>query len=201
MNTSIRGRRRGTSFGSAASSISNTPISAPWGAARNADATPLARLAPLRLATTSMPSDARIDWSIDAVVVFPFVPETTTIPLGSAPARRDTKSWSNASMTRPGTVVPAPIRSTRDRRPTPRAKRSATAPNPTRLQFRLIGAPPRSRWIGQRRPGSSTAGWEPDRPPVGLREQGRTQPRGRGIPATGRPGRTGPGSRRGCIRG
>src|SRR5207247_448812 len=59
------------------------------------------------------PRDARIVESIAAVVVLPFVPETTAIPSVSRPTRRLTNPGSSRWITNPGTLVPAPRRATR----------------------------------------------------------------------------------------
>ncbi len=132
-----RGFSSGTSRGSAASSTSNTPIRVPGAASTRAFATPPSRFEPVGLAMKEIPCERSTDWTIEAVVVLPFVPETTTIPSGSAAARRRMNPGSRRWTIRPGTVAPAPILVTRDSHPAILATRATS-------RSRVPDAPARS---------------------------------------------------------
>jgi hypothetical protein len=63
----------------------------------------------------------RIFATIAAVVVLPFVAETSALPSGSRAARRSRRPGSIEDSTFPGTVVPPPAPTRRDSPPTARA--------------------------------------------------------------------------------
>ena len=86
--------------------------------------TPETRFAPdpLRARRTC---GARISLAIAAVVVLPFVAETSTQPSGSRRARRSSASGSRAEITFPGTVVPPPAPRSLE---SPAAARAAAMP-------------------------------------------------------------------------
>ena len=123
--------RRATS-GSAASSTSNRPSSASR-AATSAEATPETRFAPARLCA-SRTDGSRIRAAIAAVVVLPFVAETSAEPCGSRAASRSTAPGSSFQSSFPGRVVPPPAPASRERpaaaraRPISRASGARTPP-------------------------------------------------------------------------
>ena len=80
-STIAPGESSAATIGNHASSTSKTPISP--GSSRRAVATPAGMFAPARLWVTVRPSSRRIAAIIDAVVVFPLVPETRTQRCGN----------------------------------------------------------------------------------------------------------------------
>ena len=119
-----RGHSRLATSGSAASSTSNRPSSAP-SASRSAEATPETRFAPEPLCA-SRTRGARTASAIAAVVVFPFVAETSAEPCGSRSASRSTAPGSSFQRSFPGRVVPPPRPASRERRPAARATAAST---------------------------------------------------------------------------
>src|SRR6478672_9913717 len=107
------------SSGSAPSSTSNRPRSASRSASR-AEATPETRFAPAAL-WASLWRGRRISAVIAAVVVFPFVAETTAVPEVRPAARRSIASGSSWARSLPGIVVPPPAPTRRESAATPRA--------------------------------------------------------------------------------
>ena len=128
-----RGRTRSAISGSAASSTSNSPSSGLF-ADRRLDVTPESRFAPDELYASRTRGD-RISAAIAAVVVLPFVAETSAEPSGRRRARRSSTSGSIDASTLPGTVVPPPAPTSRESRaatrapaiPTVRGTRTLTA--------------------------------------------------------------------------
>ena len=110
---------RVSASGSAPSSTSKRPSSAPRAATR-ADAIPERRLAPARFHARRV-SAPRISAAIAVVVVFPFVAETSATPSGSRAARASTAPGSTFHSTLPGSVVPPPRPTARESAPIPRA--------------------------------------------------------------------------------
>jgi hypothetical protein len=114
-----RGRTRRAISGSAASSHSKSPSSASF-AARSVEATPDMRFAPERLCARRTRGE-RIVATIDAVVVFPFVADTSNVPCESRAARRSTAPGSTFQRSFPGSVVPPPRPAARESAPAARA--------------------------------------------------------------------------------
>src|SRR5581483_674573 len=104
-------------------------------AARRVEATPERRFAPERLCA-SRNRGRRISAAIAAVVVFPFVAETTAVPAGSRAASRSTAPGSTIDRSFPGTVIPAPAPTRRERPATARAAATSAASG-TRIQPNL----------------------------------------------------------------
>ena len=126
--------RRATS-GSAASSTSNSPSSASRAESR-VEATPESRFAPARLWARRSRGE-RIAAAIAAVVVLPFVAETSTEPSGSRAASRSTASGSSFESSFPGKVVPPPVPVSRERVP---AALAAAIPATSGTRGRIGGA-------------------------------------------------------------
>jgi biotin carboxyl carrier protein len=89
-------------------------------AASSVEATPETRFAPARLCA-SRRRGRRISAAIAAVVVLPFVAETTAVPPGRRAAKRSIAPGSSFESSFPGTVVPPPAPTRRDSPPTARA--------------------------------------------------------------------------------
>ncbi len=77
---------------------------------RRAAVTPRAKLLPVRLVKTFRPCPSRSSTTIFAVVVFPFVPLTTTTPCGSVAKTSRVNNGSIFSITSPGNAEPPPRR-------------------------------------------------------------------------------------------
>src|SRR5438093_11832755 len=115
--------RRATS-GNAPSSTSNSPSSAPRASIR-LDVTPDTRFAPERLWARRTRGE-RMAATSDAVVVLPFVADTTALPLGSLAASLERAEGSTVARIFPGNVVPPPRPARRERRPAERARASSS---------------------------------------------------------------------------
>ena len=92
--------------------------------------TPETRFAPARLCA-SLTRGPRISATIPAVVVFPFVAETSADPSGSRPARSPSAPGSIVARILPGRVVPPPRPASCERRPAARAT-AISSPRRTR---------------------------------------------------------------------
>src|SRR5204862_1752823 len=107
------------------SSTSNSPSSAPR-ARRRVEATPETRFAPELLWATRAVG-RRISAAIEAVVVLPFVADTSTEPRGRRRASRSIAPGSSFHRSLPGRVVPPPRPAARDTAPAARSTAASTA--------------------------------------------------------------------------
>src|SRR5580765_3389626 len=121
--------------GNAPSSTSKTPRSAP-SVSSSVEATPETRFAPELLCASRIRGE-RIPATSEAVVVLPFVAETTAVPSGSRAASVDTAPGSIVASTLPGRVVPPPCPARRERRPASLATAISSA---SRIRLSLEGA-------------------------------------------------------------
>ena len=142
-------------------SSSNSPSCAPGGAATSADTTPETRFAPARLCARTSGGD-RISATIAAVVVLPFVAETTALPSGSRAPSRSSAPGSSRHRSFPGSVVPP-----RPRRHGRRDRRAAQQRAPE-AQGKDASRGERTGEPRQREPASETPGRAGFRSAAGL---------------------------------